>query len=183
MARRCFISVDIQDSTVTRKLSAVQDEIAGLGQNSCTDPGQFHFTMNFIGDVHEEDLNRIQQRLQDVNHDSFTLSLVGLGAFPDRDYIKVVWCGARSDELHELSTEIREQLPEQYVQDQEFHPHVTLLRLHNISREEKQQLQEKLASYEDHVFGQMQVDQFALKESIRRDSGAEHRVIKEFGLP
>lgn len=184
MSERLFIAVDIDSERVKDRLESVQDRLSHFGNNSLTSPEQFHITMNFIGEVDEEEREEIHGRLSEVNQQDMQISLRGLGVFPDQQYIKVIWAGVHEGREHigQLSEAIREQLPARYHDEHDFHPHVTLMRLNNIDREGKRQLQETVQDHAETEYGHVSVDSFKLKKSTRKPSGAEHRTIHQYEL-
>jgi 2'-5' RNA ligase len=173
MSERLFIAVDIDSEGVKNRLESVQEELQPYGRNSLTSPEQFHITMNFIGEVSEEEREEIHRRLAKITQSKREISLGGLGAFPDKDYIKVIWAGVHRgrEQTHQLSETIREQLDERHRDDHDVHPHVTLMRLKDINREEKQQLQETLEDHADTEFGHISIDSFLLKKAHANPPG------------
>ncbi len=180
MSERCFVSVELNDTSVQQRLEEVQGNLARYGQNKPTDPTQFHTTLNFIGELEKERIEGVKQRLRDVSFTPFKMNVKGIGAFPNEDFIKVLWAGIESDDLTSLADSVRAALPDDLVEDRAFHPHITLLRLHNISGEEKTQLQESIDRLREEEFGCIQADAFLLKRSILTENGAEHRTIAEY---
>ncbi len=182
MTRRCFLSIDIGDREIRERLTSIQEDLAVHGHTRTTDPSQLHITLNFMGDVNDDEVNALQEQLAQVVHTPFTLDVHGIGTFPSEDYIRVVWAGADNDRLASLARKITERLPEEHVQEHDFHGHVTLLRVKDIGPEEKHQLREKIRHHQDTDLGSFTVDSFSLKESTRTPDGAQHRTIEEFDL-
>lgn len=182
MTRRCFISVDIEDDKVRQRLAEAQKDLAVHGHTNTADPTQFHITLNFIGDVNDDEIDIIKERLSRIDQRSFTMDVNGIGVFPSEEYIRVVWAGADNKETTSLAAKIRNRLLEQHVQEHDFHGHVTLFRVKDIGHDEKQRLKAGIQQYRNSVFGSFTVDGFALKESKRTPEGAQHTVIQEFDL-
>jgi len=182
MTRRCFLSVDIGCKKIRQRLRTVQNELGVHGYTTATDPGRFHITLTFIGDVNEDELDIIRDRLTRIDHDPFTLDVNGVGTFPSTDYIRVIWAGADSSHISSLAQQITDRLPERHVQEHDFHGHVTLLRVKDIGPDEKQRLQKKIRQHQDTRFGSFMIDSFRLKESERTPEGAEHTTLEEFDL-
>jgi len=184
MSTRCFISVDIQTPAIINNLTPIQQQIQPLGHNTRVDPQQLHITMNFIGDVHQGALAQINKDLEGVEETSFQIEVHGLGVFPHMNFIRIVWAGIQQghENLHQLATAIQTALDDNYVQEQEFHPHITLARINKISEQEKSTLQELIKQYEETSFGQTTVNGFQLKKSVLTPEGPEHTTIKRYPL-
>ncbi|HZT89213.1 MAG TPA: RNA 2',3'-cyclic phosphodiesterase [Stellaceae bacterium] len=97
------------------------------------DPGNFHLTLRFIGEVGEDVAADIDEALSRVRARRFPLQLAGTGVFGDRTP-RTLWVGVERDpELTALRDKVEHALiriglpPEQ----RKFAPHVTLARLHN----------------------------------------------------
>jgi 2'-5' RNA ligase len=182
MTRRFFISVDIEDEKIRQRLATVQHELGVHGHTNATDPDRFHITLNFIGDVNDDELDDVRETLAGIDHEPFNLDVNGIGTFPSENYIRVVWAGADNDPIRSLATTITGRLPERHVQEHDFHGHITLLRVKDIGPDEKEQLRAAIRQQKDTVFGSFTVDSFRLKESTRTPEGAEHTTLEEFDL-
>ncbi|MDY6789225.1 MAG: RNA 2',3'-cyclic phosphodiesterase [Candidatus Nanohaloarchaea archaeon] len=183
MSRRCFISIDIEGEGLRSSLESFQQKISGIGLSNPTSPSNFHITLNFIGEIGENKLAEVRKNLNSLSMPSFEFSVEGIGVFPDRDFIKVVWAGVGQgrERMENLAEAVRSKLDPELVQDREFHPHITLSRVKKIGREEKRELQSIIDKNQNRVFGSMEADSFRLKESILKE-GAKHRTIEVFDL-
>lgn len=96
------------------------------------DPGQFHLTLRFIGEVEEHIFAEIRDGLCGVRGEPFPLTLRGVGHFPPRGHPRVLWAGVEAsealDSLHRRIEKVvvRMGLP---PERRRFFPHVTLARL------------------------------------------------------
>ena len=100
-----------------------------------TDPDNTHLTLHFIGEVDAARAEMIRLALpgEAAKHQSFALRTGGLGVFPDRKKVRVLWMGLegeteRLSALHEgIGTMLRHLDFE--VDQRPFSPHITLGRL------------------------------------------------------
>jgi 2'-5' RNA ligase len=96
---------------------------------------QFHLTLQFLGDLEEEQVKEVVRLLRSIvdGHREFSLRLGGLGWFPNA---RVVWCGVQGelDALGHLQCEISSLLKPfcQVEQHRTYRPHITLGRLMTI---------------------------------------------------
>lgn len=186
-SRRLFVSVDLPDSLVD-PFAAVQAPFAELDGIRPTDPEQAHATLKFLGDVPDEDVPDVRERLDEAVAAAgvapFEAEIGGLGVFPSFDYITVIWVGFR-DGATELTT-LFESIEEAMVaagfdpEDHDFTPHITLARMEHAGA--KEQVQELLGS-RDPTVGEMTVSTVRLKESTLTQSGPEYETIHEVALP
>ncbi len=121
---RLFVAIEVPEDDVLVKL---QDEIKKINAK-CTYPKHFHLTLKFLGDV--DDVNEIKEKLSKINFDPFKMTISGIGAFPNEDYIRVIWAGIKGhDNIIKLQKKIDEKLSDIFGKDTKFHPHFTLARV------------------------------------------------------
>jgi len=140
-----FISLQITDATLKRKLKTIQDSIASRFPDLAqylVDPKTFHFTI-IVLNLHEEDLiwsalgafeqfgaNRLEKILE--TRTSCKLTVQGLGHFRKR----VLYADLNDDKARERLKKIHHGLCNEFVTNdipgdfrKRFEPHCTLLKL------------------------------------------------------
>jgi len=94
---------------------------------------RWHITLNFLGNVEEQQIPRLVALLSDVTDraEHLSVSLKGLGAFPDCQHPRVVWVGTEDDEgLRSLQLQLRIAVRNAgLIAEESFHPHLTLARV------------------------------------------------------
>ncbi|BBF94662.1 RNA 2',3'-cyclic phosphodiesterase [Blastochloris tepida] len=107
----------------------------GLPGARWVEPGDFHITLRFIGDVDDRTAGEVTQMLAGISRRSFEVSLVGLDAFggnkPRAVYVPV----EAPPLLMELQAE-HERLMQRIglpAESRNYRPHVTLARLRDTS--------------------------------------------------
>jgi len=134
---RTFVALAIPDdrrAKLGRLQSLVAPEMPGT---RWIDPSQFHATLAFLGDVPHADLGKVCKAVGGACADRgpLDLRLEGLGVFPDAARPRVAWVGLTGPDVEELKA-LRAALVEAVghagypPDDDRFHPHVTLGRLH-----------------------------------------------------
>jgi 2'-5' RNA ligase len=112
---RCFVGVPIGQpldrdlrgalGALQRAASADADELRWI------DPQEWHLTLAFMGPIAESEIPRLIAALNDVasNHAPFAIPTGGLGAFPSRREVRILWYGLadRSRRLAELAIAVR----------------------------------------------------------------------------
>lgn len=158
---RVFSAIDLEGDVI-EELTRVRDMI-DLGF-SPVPAEKMHITLQFFHAVDHEDINRLKNTFDRVETQPFTLEVKDVGAFPSREHIRVVWAGVESREIHELERQVSDHEVEA-DNNHDFYPHVTMLRVKNLSRQKKRKLQRQLKEFQDHFFGEFRVDRVTLFES------------------
>lgn len=91
----------------------------------------YHLTLKFLGEVPEENIEKIKKILKKIKFDKFEINLDNVGVFPNENYIRVIWVGLNPKEkIIELQKNIENALKEfNFKKDFGFHPHITLARV------------------------------------------------------
>ncbi len=96
----------------------------------------YHLTLHFLGDVPELEMVAIWRNLQKVTAKikRFSISIEGVGGFPNLRRPKVLWVGVGSGtdhlaELHRLTGEALTEIGRYRREERMFTPHITLGRL------------------------------------------------------
>lgn len=106
---------------------------SGLAGAKWVDPGNFHLTLRFIGEIAEDVAADVDDALSRLRARGFTLQIVGIGVFGG-DKPRSLWAGVeRTPELVGLRDKIEQALIRVGLppEPRKFAPHVTLARLRN----------------------------------------------------
>lgn len=143
-------------------------------------PDSFHLTLVFMGAVKSIDLPAVASAITNCARDfsPFSLSIGGLGGFPNLQQPQVLWvgCGAGKEPLGNLrSAVVRALFPFGYRDEQRtFSPHITIGRVKGaLFREELEQLTRK----DGADFGAMEVNEIHLMSSVKTASDYQYSVI------
>lgn len=183
---RLFVSVDLPDE-LTEEVAAVQDAFRDAAGLSFTDPSQAHMTLKFLGEVPRPRLSRVEsivrQAVEEAGVAPFGVTYGGLGAFPSRDYIQVVWLGVREggEELAQLHATIEERTVEGGFdpEEHEFTPHVTLARMEHAGGKA---LVQQVLDERDPTVGTTTVEEVRLTESELGPDGPVYSTVERFPL-
>ncbi len=125
---RLFIALEVSEY-ISGRLRAVQDEIKVIDAK-LTFPKQFHLTLKFLGDVDDDKIGMIKERLDSIKFKPFKLRISEIDVFPDKDHIKVIWAGVKnSSKVYQLHKQVDDFLKDMFEKDKRFHPHITLARV------------------------------------------------------
>jgi 2'-5' RNA ligase len=189
---RAFFAVDLPDSLAPAVADAQAPFADAPGVNP-VDPEQAHVTLKFLGDIGGRD-DETEPTVDDVIEAGeravdragvapFKCAVTGLGVFPNREYISVVWAGVDrgGDELAALHEALEAETTALGVDpaDHDFTPHVTLARVENATGADA--VRAALDAEHPEV-GTFAVNEIRLVESTLTQSGPEYGVVREFGL-
>ncbi|MFB6202207.1 MAG: RNA 2',3'-cyclic phosphodiesterase [Halorhabdus sp.] len=185
MRKRLFVSVDLDG--LSEEIAAVQERFAGASGLNFVDPDQAHVTLKFLGDTDPERLPELRDTLAAAVTASdiapFEAEFGGLGAFPNTDYIRVVWLGLRTggEQLTRLHETIEERTVEMGFdpEDHEFTPHATLARMNHAGGKDRVQ---RVLREDDPTVGTLTVEDVRLTESVLTDDGPDYSTVESFEL-
>lgn len=174
---RCFVSVDLPGD-LEPAVEEVQRELRDTGADlNPVEPGKVHVTLKFLGEVEDERVEDVESAVRGAAEpmEPFDARFEGVGVFPSRDYIRVIWIGADGGGgFVELAERIEDAAAELGFEreDREFVPHATVARMK--SGRGKDRVLDVLDRYEGRVFGSCRVDRVRLKRSVLRPEGAKY---------
>ena len=151
---------------------------AGVPEARWVDPGNFHLTLRFIGEVDEGLASDIDAALLRVEQSRFRVTLVGVGQFGTR----MLWVGVeKSPPLLQLQGKIENALQRLGLppEGRRFTPHVSLARLRPPLGPK---LQAFLAEHALFRASPFEVKEFALVASYLSKSGSIYEDQAEYAL-
>ena len=174
---RTFVAVEISDNQIIDSIEKFQSRININAK--AVDPHNLHFTLQFLGDVSENDAQKISKALQTIEFSRFKVSLKGVGVFPKLKFPRVIWVGTNEDggkKLIELANKVQKALlPLGFTSDKPFKPHITIFRVKNKIED----IGEKLEKEKDVDFGVQDIASVKFKQSILTPKGPVYSDIKE----
>ena len=175
---RLFIAVEIDEAF----RSAIADVQKQLAEDAIkmVEPGNLHITMKFIGEVPDDKAGEITGRLKGVKMDPFDMKMEEVGAFPNMNYIRVLWIGIKGP-LAELAAKVEAALEGlDYIQKDryEFSSHLTIGRVKTKPR----LLEQKLQGLKSPQIGTQKVERFYLVKSTLGPGGPVYEHVAEFKL-
>ena len=174
---RIFVAIEISRDEVIKSIQEFQNKINVDAKP--IEPKNFHFTLQFLGEVSEEIMYRIIQLLHTIEFSSFNVTLKGIGAFPKLKFPRVIWIG--TDEyggnmLIELSKKVEKTLkPLGFILDKPFKPHITIFRI----KKKVGDITKELRNQEMVNFGIQEISSIKLKKSELTSSGSIYSDLTE----
>jgi 2'-5' RNA ligase len=146
---RTFLAVEIPEKERDALASIIHPLEPVSSSLKLVAPQLLHITMRFLGGVPAQDLGRVNEAAQRAAScvSPFSVTLSGVGAFPNPRAPRVIWAGIAEDaglrSLRSLASQLEDALAvEGFARDSRpFSPHITLARARDgISREQRQGL-------------------------------------------
>ena len=166
---RAFVAIEISNEGVIRSIKNLQSKINI--DASAVESKNFHFTLQFLGEISEDLSQKIVHALHTIKFSSFRVNLKGLGVFPRPKSPRIIWIGTDVEggkKLIGLAKKVEKILePLGFFPDKSFKPHITIFRIKkkigDITKEmDAQKLEE---------FGWQKVTSIKFKKSELTPSG------------
>lgn len=175
---RAFIGVPI-DRTTSAKISAVAAELKHLlPEVRWVAEANLHFTLKFLGDVEEAQIEPISHALVDALRpfSRFTLNAKGLGVFPDLRRARVLWVGLQGGNLAALALKVESTMVSLGFAPElrNFKPHLTIGRWRRFDGSPKK-LAEALERWQGFEFGRSEVEEVIFFHSVLKPEGAVYQ--------
>ncbi len=167
---RTFIAISISDE-IRDKIRVLQKRFYKKGLSASRET---HITLRFFGEISNNELLEIIDKLRKIEFKKFDISIDGFGFFEHMGKLKVVFLKVYSKELLELISLINQKVPNinpKYIKDI---PHITLFRAKS-----------KSIKKEDFVFDfneEFFVEEFLLIKSVPTKEGHKYKVLEKFSL-
>jgi RNA 2',3'-cyclic 3'-phosphodiesterase len=174
---RLFVGIEFPPELKLR-LSLLQN---GVADAKWVDPGNFHLTLRFIGEVDEGTAADVDEALARLKARPFSLQLYGVGVFGG-DKPRQLWVGVeREPALAALQAKIEQALIRVGLppEPRKFAPHVTLGRLRVARRDD---IQRFLADHAQFRAEPLRIDRFSLIASYPTKAGSVYEDQADYKL-
>ncbi len=176
---RAFIALNFPDEVI-KEISRIYPLILkNKFVGKLTELENLHLTLKFLGEISQETLSLVQQKLSQIEFSSFNASLLNMGTFSYRKSPRIVWIKVGGKPIHDLQKQIDLVLSTEFKKEQRFMSHLTLARIKHIS--DKSQFVEKINNIKVKNI-KFQVNSFKLMSSDLKPLGPVYKTIKEFSL-
>jgi len=166
---RVFVAIEITDEKVINSIREFQDEFEIDAKS--VESHNFHFTLQFLGEISQDISLKIIKALQTIEFSSFDLVMKGIGVFPKPNSPRVVWIGTDEKggelliQLSKKVVKVLEQLG--FYPDKPFKPHITVLR----NKKKIRDISKELKNKKNIDFGIQKVSNIKLKKSELTSNG------------
>lgn len=179
---RTFLSLNFNNS-LKEKVSEYQEETKKILTGfdvKWENPEKFHMTLRFLGDIYEENVNRLISDLEKLHFDFGKILFFqeSIDFFPNKRKPNVIFFGLKEENNYSrvLADEIDKVILKYGITpDKKFVPHITLGRFRRENRKSVDDID--FPSPEKMEF---EFDRFCFMKSIMDFKGSKHFTIKEF---
>jgi 2'-5' RNA ligase len=183
MMFRGFISVDITEIGDLAKLDRELRSVGGGMRPVSMDI--VHVTLKFLGDAEEAAISKIMMAMEKAAKGvpPFDITLKGVGSFPTKDNIKVVWVGMQGAEpLISMAKVLDEECALLGFEKEKhpFSPHLTVGRMKDPRGTE--QVKEIIEHSDERDFGKRPISSIRLKKSVLTPKGPIYTTVAEIML-
>jgi RNA 2',3'-cyclic 3'-phosphodiesterase len=179
---RTFIAIEMPDE-VKAKLMHVSENIESwrLIKGNFVNKDNFHLTLKFLGEISEQDVEKVKKKLSEMKLKKFSVKLEGIGSFPTEDYIKILFAKMHTNEIEKLAENVNSELDKIGFpkEKQGFQGHLTLARVNGIK--DKNLLKEKLSSLSFKAL-EFDVEKLTLFKSELTPRGPIYKKLASFDM-
>jgi 2'-5' RNA ligase len=179
---RAFIAIELPEdlkSDIFKKFEQIEE--AGLVGSKFVDKGNLHLTLKFLGDISEEQAEKIQKKLSEIKFKKFEAKFGKIGFFPNENYIKIIWIELIAKEIIELQGIIEGKLRDIGISqdDKGFTSHITIARVSKLK--DKNVFLEKIKKINIKK-SEFIVNKFSFIKSELTRERPIYKTLKEFSL-
>lgn len=180
---RCFIAVELPGNIrgkIFHKFEILQRK--NLFKGKITEKENLHLTLKFLGEISEEKIKKVQEKLSGIKFEKFSCNIGNPGVFKNEKFIKIIFVEliSENNKLEKLQKKISEKLPEFY-EKRKFSSHVTTARVKFVDRSLKEKLVQEIEkiNFKDLNF---EADEFVLMKSELFPQGPRYKILEKFKL-
>ena len=180
---RAFLGISISDD-LKHKILDVQRNFSNF-DIKFVESENLHFNLKFFREINDESTEKLKQILEEIikKYEPFEIEIKGLGVFPNKNYIRVVWVGVKEgyNTLTSLAEDIQNSIDKLgFPREEKFVPHLTLGRVRTARN--KSELASIVEELKDLEIGRMKVDNVVLFESMLSPNGPKYEEIFRVNL-
>lgn len=179
---RVFIALDLPQE-IKKEIKKIQGLLKkkNLFTGKFTKVENLHLTLKFLGEIDEEKIEKIKEKLREIqkeSFESFDAYIEEIGVF-SKNFVKIIWVKLDGKQVFELQKKIDEKLKEMFEPEKRFMSHVTIVRVKHVS--DKKTLLEYLRDIKLSKL-KMKVDSFYLMKSELFPEGPVYEEIEKYNL-
>jgi 2'-5' RNA ligase len=167
--KRLFVSIELS-RFLTQRLAELDPHLRGVRWLA---PEQMHLTLSFLGNVSADVEEALKKNLGAIEWKAFFLPITGLGTFPGKGRLNILWIGVGTGHPHlfQLYKRVQEAAIHAGLEPdlRSFHPHITIARCRDISADT---LRPFLRTHAAFDAGMVHVESFCLNSSALTPAGS-----------
>lgn len=176
---RLFVAINLPDWLKNELTLLCSFGIKGV---KWVETANFHLSLRFIGEVTQEDFQDISDSLSKIKVNPFTLTLSGLGTFPNERSPRVIWTGVnKNEELIRLQKKVETQLNKLGLKGDKrrYTPHITLGR---VKADKPGRIGDFMVQNNLYKSKPIDIESFQLFSSVLTPKGPIYRVESDYSF-
>ena len=187
---RSFIAIEIPagiQNAIAENIASIKHELPKPLVRWGT-PQNVHLTLKFLGDVSPANLKRLADMLIEVaaSHETFDVSVGGLGAFPTHKRARVIWIGLDAPPALAALQHAVDAAAAQLgypKEERPFSPHLTIGRVsQNASASDLQHIRSALESTKVGILGTIRVQAIRIFKSNLQPGGSVYTLLYNLSM-
>jgi len=163
---RAFLGISISDE-LKHKILEIQKKFSDF-DIKFVEPENLHFNLKFFREISDEQVEGLKKILEEITEkfEPFEIEIKGLGVFPNKNYIRVIWVGVKEgfNTITTMAESIQDSIETiGFFREEKFVPHLTLGRVRTARN--KEELKSLIEELENIEIGKMKVEEIKLFKS------------------
>jgi len=179
---RTFIALDLPREVIN-EIKRVQEFIKKkkLFDGKLVEPENLHLTLKFLGEIDEDKINEVKNRLKGIKFEGFEVGFGDIGVFSSKykKYIRVIWVKLNGKAVWDLQKKIDEVLEGLFEREHRFMGHITIARVKRVY--DRQGFLEYIQNLSLRKI-KFKVDNFFLKKSELKPEGPFYKDLAKYKL-
>lgn len=176
---RAFVCLEVSDEVI-KEVARVQELVGNqLFTGKMTELENLHLTLKFLGEIDEEKLEKVKEKLKSIKFENFEIKLCGIGVFSSKGSPRIVWIKLGGKEIFELQKRIDDSLKEYFKVEERFMSHMTIARVRYVEDKKGFLKHVKNIKVKEIKF---KADNFFLKKSELKRSGPVYSAIEGYTI-
>ena len=186
---RAFIAIELSPD-LRKRLASLEEQLKSSGADvKWVKPDNIHLTLKFLGEIDDKAIEKITKIMKDiaVNEKPFYIRLASPGAFPNKNFPRVIWIGIDKgdSETKKIAKILEEEITKVGIpqENRPFSSHITLGRVKSgLNREKLVKNLGVLANNAPEDSPEFLVTKITLFKSTLTPSGPIYEALKEAHL-
>lgn len=177
---RCFIALELSREAINY-IKELQDLIKkkNLFHGKFTEDENLHLTVKFLGEISEERVKEVQEKLREIKLSSFEAGLGEVGIFSEK-FLRIVWIKMLGKEVWDLQKQIDDKMVGVgFEPEHRFMGHITMARIKEITKKAEFLRYLKGIKTKKITFP---VKEFVLKKSVLTPEGPNYEDVERYRL-
>ncbi|MEK6850195.1 MAG: RNA 2',3'-cyclic phosphodiesterase [Nanoarchaeota archaeon] len=174
---RAFICLEFPDEVI-KEVARVQESLRNkMFTGKFTELENLHLTLKFLGEIDDNMIGKVKEKLKEIKFASFRCSLGLSGTFSMRGNPRIVWIKLNGEGIWNLQKKIDSALQELFRPEERFMSHLTIARVKYVKDKKAFVEYVKKINVKEIKFD---ADCFKLKSSDLKMNGPVYKEIEKY---